>query len=254
MSVVTSISGPLISQTSTNTSVAPTASQATATSTPTTATDTSDTVQLSGLSIQLAHSEALLESKESTLNRSQLAAYAAATEDQLGGYNNIAYRAAHNNDVPPTGDPVLLAKATQATLFDAQRSQGGSSVKNPFASLSDRQLDDVIYDDSGTYTVNERQAAYFESFDRTSAWASSVVAKLNQENDATGHYTGDAFMDVLNHYNALSPIRQASYPADYASELKSQIQQYSGSLGGDSSSIKTSIESLLKTYVNLLAS
>jgi len=254
MTAVTSASGTLFVPTNNTPLVAQTSSNANAivTLTQTTATDTSNTVQLSGLSVQLAHSEALLESRESTLTRSQLAAYAAATEDKLGGYNYVAYRAAHNNDVPKTEDPVLLARAKQAKLFDAQRSQGsGSSVKNPFASLSARQLDDVIYDDSGTYTVNERQAAYFESFDRASAWASAVVAQLNRENDATGHYTGDALIEVLNHYNALSPIRQASYPANYASDLKIQIQQYSSlgetSIGSDSSGIQTLIEGLTKT-------
>lgn len=59
-----------------------------------------------------------------------------------------------------------------------------------------------------------------------SASVSQYAAKLQRENTTAGDYTGDAFMEALSHYNALSPIRQATYPVGYADELKSQIQPY----------------------------
>jgi len=71
----------------------------------------------------------------------------------------------------------LLARAKQATQFVADVEKGGHSVVNPFSGLSDRQLDAVIYDDSGTYTVNERRAADFEVGNRNYTWEKKLQQK-----------------------------------------------------------------------------
>jgi hypothetical protein len=184
---------------------------------------TSPVLQLSAFALQLTSSEALLTQRENTLSRSQLAAFATNTSEQLEGAAYEANRAAHDSEVPKTDDPQSLARAKLATQFVADAEKGGNSVKNPFSGLSDRQLDAVIYDDSGTYTVNERRAADYEVGNRNYAWEKQVTAQGVAEYNGSGILT-DFFMAALSHYNALSPIRQSGYPANYADDLVSKIQ------------------------------
>jgi hypothetical protein len=183
----------------------------------------SSTLQLSALATQLISSEAILTQKENTLSRSQLATLATDTFNQLQGTPYAANRAAYDAQVPNTDDPQLLALAKQATLFDASLATAKGSVANPFAGLSDQQLQAVTYDDSGQYTVNERRAADRESYDREETWRVQVVAQAQQEYNSTGNLT-DFFMAVLEHYESMSPIQQATYPANYADDLESKIQ------------------------------
>jgi len=83
-------------------------------------------------------------------------------------------------------------------------------------------LSDIIYDDSGTYTVNERHAAWRESYDQEEAWREKVAAKAMAEYNSTGKLT-NFFSSVLDHFKELPAIEQAQYPQDYASDLGSKI-------------------------------
>jgi hypothetical protein len=209
---------------------------------------TSPVLQLSAFALQLTSSEALLTQRENTLSRSQLAAFATNTSEQLEGAAYEANRAAHDSEVPKTDDPQSLARAKLATQFVADAEKGGNSVKNPFSGLSDRQLDAVIYDDSGTYTVNERRAADYEVGNRNYAWEKQVTAQGVAEYNGSGILT-DFFMAALSHYNALSPIRQSGYPANYADDLVSKIQSNhnyrTNTSGGGGILASTLISSLL---------
>jgi len=83
-------------------------------------------------------------------------------------------------------------------------------------------LSNIIYDDSGTYTVNERHAAWRESYDQEEAWREKVAAQAMAEYNSTGKLT-NFFKSVLDHFKELPAIEQAQYPKDYASDLQSKI-------------------------------
>lgn len=230
--VIPSVGGSLTSQiiNSGSTKLVPDAmSPSGATDAPTaqsvSSTQTNTTLKLSAFALQLISSEALLTQRENTLSRSQLATFATDTFNQLQGVPYAANRAAYDSQVPNTDDPQLLALAKQATQFDANQATGNSSVASPFASLSDAQLQAITYDGSGQYTVNERKAADYESYNREETWRVQVAAQAQQEYNSTGDLT-DFFTAVLKHYESMSPIQQSTYPANYADDLESKIQSH----------------------------
>ncbi|MGP9417358.1 hypothetical protein ACT3R4_18450, partial [Halomonas sp. AOP7-E1-9] len=131
------------------------------------------------------------------------------------GYHNN--RARYDAEVPNTDDPELLERAKQATSFVNGR---GS---NPFSGLSQDQLVLIIYDDSGTFTANERRAAWQEDYDQRQEWKQAVIARGKLEYSQTGKMT-EFFKEVLGNYNELPPIMQAQYPDFYAPRLEHLIE------------------------------
>ncbi|MFY0728459.1 hypothetical protein J1D76_06735 [Pseudomonas sp. NFX15] len=122
----------------------------------------------------------------------------------------------HDTEVPDTNDPTLLARAEKATSY----TRGLAS--NPFSGMSMDQLALITYDDSGTFTVNERRAALEESDKQEFAWRQKVVAQAEHEYNTTGKLT-KFFQSVLDHYKDLPQIQQAEYPSDYESRLNELI-------------------------------
>lgn len=109
-----------------------------------------------------------------------------------------------DRELPPSSDPQRLRQAEQATQSLYGR------APNPFAGMSRAALADIVYDESGTYTINERYAAAAQraEIDRT-YWT-----PLFQRAQASGDWravieAGIAF------YNNLTPLEQTAYPANY---------------------------------------
>ena len=187
----------------------------------TSGTQGSSTQTISTLARQLAASASRAEERDKTLTRSELGNKARSLLNQISGDSYQANKEKHDSEVPKTNDPALLARAKQATEF-VNRSSNSGNEKNPFASLSNDQLTSIIYDDSGTYTVNERRAAWSEAYDRDEAWREKVCAQAMDEYNRTGKMT-NFFKSVLDYYNELPAIEQAQYPKNYASDLQSKI-------------------------------
>lgn len=177
---------------------------------------------ISTLARQLAASAARAEERDRVFSRSQLADKATTLLDQIQGDAYFLNKTKHDSEVPNTDDPALLARAKQATAFTQAIGHGGG-VKNPFVGLSREQLSNIIYDDSGTYTINERRAASYEADMQEYAWRVKVCAQAMDEYNRTGKMT-NFFKSVLDHYNGLPAIEQAQYPKDYASDLESKIK------------------------------
>jgi hypothetical protein len=185
-------------------------------------TQSANTQTISTLARQLADSAARAEKRDSTLSRSELADTAKRLLGQISGDTYQANKKMHDSEAPNTKDPVLLARAKQATEF-VNRSSNNGNEKNPFAGLPREQLTNIIYDDSGIYTVNERRAAWMESSKQEEVWRAKVCAQVIEEYNSTGKLT-NFFKSVLDHYNGLPAIEQAQYPKEYASDLESKIK------------------------------
>ncbi len=113
-----------------------------------------------------------------------------------------------NQEVPNTDDPVLLARAKQATSFFT------SNSINPFSGLSRDKLSAIMFDDSGAYTINERRAAGSEQAKQDTAyWMPILTADAISGNHQT------TYKVALDFYEKMSPLERASrdYPADYVS-------------------------------------
>ncbi|WP_420232880.1 hypothetical protein ACN079_28995 [Pseudomonas sp. ABY48] len=175
-----------------------------------------DTSRLSSLSLQLSESAARAAARDSSLSRKELGAKANELLSKISGDGYFINKKANDAEVPDTQDPMLLARAANATQFV------NGSGKNPFAGMSSDQLSLIIYDDSGNFTTNERRAAWKESFDQESAWRQKVVANAMAEYNGTGKLT-KFFTAALEHYKDLPVIEQAQYPNSYEAKLQGWI-------------------------------
>lgn len=171
---------------------------------------------LSLLAQQLSESARRAEARDSGLSRQELGARAVQLFGRITGDGYHASKAKNDAEVPSTRNPEHLARAWKATLFE------NGSGTNPFAGLSRDQLAVITYNDSGTFTVNEKRAASSEASRQEEVWRQTVIAKAGAEYDATGKLT-QFFTDVLDHYKTLPDIEQAQYPASYETKLQEWI-------------------------------
>lgn len=172
--------------------------------------------QVSTLAAQLAFAAA--DAAARAVPGEDLAAKAARAWDAICGLGYTANKDAADAEVPATKDPELLARARQATRFV----NDDTGVANPFAGLSRDQLATIEYDESGTFTINERRAAHKESYRVEFAYRQALVAKIEEEYARTGKLT-ESFKDLLAHLGELPPIEKTEYPEHYTEELLVKI-------------------------------
>ena len=166
----------------------------------------------------------------------RLSAASTATSATIRGYDHAAlgawvndnttdilypldaeHKAAAASQVPQPNDAAAAKSAAAATAFIDRKGP------NPFAGLSREQLSAISNDDSGTFTINERRAAFTQAYDEEQAWRTQVVAQAMQEYNTTGKMTS-FFKSVLAHFNTLPQLEQSQYPANYASDLEDKIK------------------------------
>lgn len=137
--------------------------------------------------------------------------------------NSILYpfegeqKAAMAKQLPAPNDAVSSQSAAAATAY----LEGNGS--NPFAGLSREQLSTITNDDSGSFTVNERRAAYRQAHSEEEAWRTQVIAKAVQEYEESGKLT-QFFKESLAHFLELPKMEQALYKENYASDLQDKIK------------------------------
>ncbi|WP_323640700.1 hypothetical protein [Pectobacterium polonicum] len=172
-----------------------------------------DKSSVSSLARQLSAAATRAEARDASHSRSELASYARSVIEELAG----SRRASLAEELPDTDDPQLLARAKQANDFANDRGA------NPFKGLSLDQLSLIIYDDSKTFTVNERISALHESNEIENAWSHWVVAQSKQEWNAGEFKQTEFFKLVLKHHESLPLIEQVQAPANYESRLNHLI-------------------------------
>ena len=152
------------------------------------------------------------------------------------------HKAAAAKQVPQPNDAAAAKSAAAATAFVDRKGP------NPFAGLSREQLSAISNDDSGTFTINERRAAFTQAYQEEEAWRTQVVAQAMQEYNTTGKMT-NFFKSVLAHFNTLPQLEQSQYPANYASDLEDKIKldfNYFNHAAGDGGPTPGSLADLLK--------
>ena len=186
----------------------------------------SDKASMSALSRQLGESAVRAETRDKTLNRSELGTEADRILVALVD-NYEAKKDVHNREVPKSDDPDLLNRAQQATAFLAKRFAGDEGGKSPFSGLSREQLVLIAYDDKGPYTVNERRVAWGDAQKIESDWRFKTVAQGSLDASVTGRYP-KFLTEVLEHYRALPAIEQAQYDEGYETRLLDNIKNDGG--------------------------
>ncbi|WP_192456260.1 hypothetical protein [Musicola keenii] len=211
VSINTTVSGTSVNGT-TGTQVQ---SKTQSTGTSTSAAGTSS-AKLSAFARLLSDAATRAETRDASLSRSQLRATAESALDEITGTNYANNKARYDAQLPDTDDADLLALAQQSTDYL------NGKASNPFKGMSREQLALITYDDSGTFTVNERRAALSESNDQYNEWARKVVDKAVAEYNRTGKITS-IYSDMLEFYQSQPAIEQAQYPDGYAVQLQAKI-------------------------------
>lgn len=187
-------------------------------------TNSSDSVSVSLLSQQLSRAAAAAEARSNSLSRPELAARAKEIVLELHGDSYTANKAAHDRESQRISNPEHRARAEQATQFiNSDRANLPHKTANPFYGLSRAQLATITYDESGSFTVNERVAASDEAFRQEFEWREKVADQAMAEYAATGKLT-NFFKEVLRHFNELPEMEQMQAPAGYAADLESKIK------------------------------
>lgn len=187
-----------------------------------------DTASVSTLSRQLGESAVRAEAREKSMTREQLGEFAKKTVDHILGESYVANKARHDAEVPETSDPVLIERAKLATIYVNKSVAQDPAARNPFADLTLEQAVLIAYDDKGSYTVNERQAAWSRSSSLEQQWRTGSIARGGQEYNSCGKRP--KFMtECLEHYRALPAIERARYDKGYESRLEANITEQGGS-------------------------
>lgn len=155
---------------------------------------------------------------------------------------DVAHKAAAASEVPEPNDDASAQSATSATAFVDGKGP------NPFAGLSRDQLATIAHDESGTFTVNERRAAFTQAYQEEQAWRSQVVAAAMREYNESGKMT-NFFQSVLGHFEGLPDLEKATYPENYADDLRAKIKldfNYFNHSPGDAGPTPGSIAGLTK--------
>ncbi|MDE8741972.1 hypothetical protein PZA22_11335 [Pectobacterium polaris] len=180
------------------------------------------------LAKQLSDAAVRAEARDATNDRNALAAKAKSAHNEILGVNYANNRKTHDAEVPNSDDPERLARAKQATAYT--NSQGS----NPFKGLSREQLALITYDDSGTFTVNERRAAWSEAYDQEQVWRTMAIAQSKLEWSRGEFKQTEFFKMVLDHHENLPLIEQAQAPEGYVPRLKYLIEMDFNFMTGES--------------------
>ena len=155
---------------------------------------------------------------------------------------DAAHKTAAASEVPEPNDDASAQSAASATAFVDRKGP------NPFAGLSRDQLATIAHDESGTFTVNERRAAYTQAHQEEEAWRVQVIAAGIREYEQSGKMT-KFFGSVLDHFEGLPDLEKATYPDNYADDLRAKIKldfNYINHSAGDAGPTPGSIADLTK--------
>ncbi|GFM86525.1 hypothetical protein PSCICO_19240 [Pseudomonas cichorii] len=177
-----------------------------------------DTTNISILSRQLSESAARAEVRDQSLSRQALGDLALRFQAHFG---SVPYDRSDAMSVLPDAtinDPFLRERDRQAVEYVIRDMQRDPCARNPFAGLSYEQLTVIAYDESDTFTLHERHAAYRGACHIELEWGMDIYGRSQQ-----GDFIQDPHLFYAEHliyYRSLPPIKQAQSPADYEAKVE----------------------------------
>ena len=184
--------------------------------------------KLSTLSRQLAESAVRAEIRDKTMDRRQLGVEASRIHRELIEHSWRSAETGYVTELPDTTDPELLERARQATEYEGRYQSRNFQAQNPFAGLSREQLNLIVYDEKGPYTLHERNAASSAVSAIENKWNHSLWGPERREHAANNGRTPGFHAEILRHYRSLQPIEQARYPDNYEARQAGLVSEQSG--------------------------
>lgn len=177
----------------------------------------SSSSKISSLAQQLHEAQIRADARDASLSRQELADKAKAIKSQFYGQNLVRNKLKYDVEVPNSNDPAHIKRAEQATKFVNDRGN------NPFKGFAPDHHTLIIYDESGTFTTNERRAALSEQNDQDYAWRLKAVAEQTWQWQQRNGDTSEALKGIMNHYDSLPPIEEAQIPGSWRHDMVRNI-------------------------------
>lgn len=183
-----------------------------------------DKATFSTLASQLNESTARAAARDAVMTHTELGKYGLDRINEFLVESPKANSHTRALEVPKTSDPELLDRARKASEFVTLTLAGHSNATSPFEKLSREQLNVIVYDDSGAFTLNERRAAYLGVQKMDDAWRKTAIPAGILEQARTGSAT-KFYNEALNYYKSLPAIEKAvAYPKNTEALLKARIK------------------------------
>ncbi len=185
---------------------------------------TADKASFSTLASQLNDSAARSAKRDAGMTHAELGKYGLSRINEFLVETPKVNSATRAMEVPKTNDPELLDRAREATAFVTRTLAGDKNAKSPFENLSREQLNLIAYDDSGSFTLNERRAAWQGVQKMDDAWRKVAISEGVIEQARTGKAT-KFYREALNYLKSLPTIEKAvDYPKDAQSILEARLK------------------------------
>lgn len=183
-----------------------------------------DKASFSTLASQLNESAARAAKRDAGMTHAELGKYGLSRINEFLSETPKANSHTRAMEVPDTTDPELLDRARAATAFVTQTLAGHQNAKSPFDALSREQLNLVAYDDSGSFTLNERRAAWHGIQKMDDAWRKVAIPEGLIEQTRTGK-ASKFYQEALSYFKSLPTIEKAvDYPKDAEAILEARIK------------------------------
>ncbi|UFH50615.1 hypothetical protein [Pseudomonas sp. KNUC1026] len=197
--------------------------------------------QISSFSRALSDVASRAAERDANSSRNDLARIAQATIDKvIIGSDQKKNKAAYDIELPNPEDPQRLAQARQATNWT------NGKGNNPFKGLPPDQLALIAYDESGTFTTNERNAAWSESYSQDQVWRRAICAKMMDDYNCKGRVSSNTYQEILDYCKALPPIEEAQISEGYDVQLQTLIDQNSADVSQGSDTLESIFDLLIK--------
>lgn len=176
---------------------------------------------LSPLSRQLSECAGRAAIRDNTLTREEMKDVAKRV---LGQLRSDRFTQADTSKIfcrSSGDDPALIERDRQAALYSISAVHGQNNAPNPFAGLSREELVLIVYDETDTFTTNEKYAA-LRGVHQIELAARQAFGHRSQ----TGAFKDYPYLfhaEPLMHYRSLSLVEQAQYSDDYEDMLVADV-------------------------------
>ena len=187
------------------------------------ATTATDKATFSTLAAQLNESAARAQKRDAVMTHTELGQYGRNRINEFLIEGRTVNSGTRAMEVPKTNDPELLDRAREASAFVTRTLAGDKNAKSPFENLSREQLNLIAFDDSASFTLNERRAAWQGVQKMDEDWRNVAINEGVIEQARTGKATR-FYNDALSYLKSLPAIERAvSYPKGAEAILEARI-------------------------------
>lgn len=184
-----------------------------------------DKATFSTLAAQLNESAARAEKRDAGMTHAELGQYGRNRIDEFLIEGRTVNSGTRAMEVPKTNDPELLDRAREASAFVTRTLAGDKNAKSPFENLSREQLNLIAFDDSASFTLNERRAAWQGVQKMDEDWRKVAINEGVIEQARTGK-ASRFYNDAQSYLKSLPAIERAvSYPKGAEAILEARIKR-----------------------------